>query len=88
MSWDEVSLVVVVFLVLPLMNMVYHQRIESFADGDAWSYDKKSINEAGILQVVTLVQVIIQDEHGHDNCLTRTCSHLESSTRQNVLRVF
>ena len=88
MTGNQVTLVVVVaHLKSCLMTIVQVEHAQPVADGDARRHNQEVVSKARVLHIVFPVQVIIQDEHGHDDRLARAGSHLKGCAGQDEPRV-
>ena len=66
------------------MATVGEEYFEPVADGDAGRDDKEIVAVAGVVAVFAAVQVVVEDQAGHDHSFPCAGSHLESLARQLV----
>jgi hypothetical protein len=62
--------------------LVRHQDIEAVADGDAGGEDQEVIDVAGVVAVFAPVEVVVEDQAGHDHGLAAAGGHLEGHPGQ------
>ena len=83
---NELTDVVIIFFVVnPLGAVVDEEDAKAVANGDARSDQQEMVSETGISRIFFLVEVVVEDEHGHHDSLSRASCHLECSSRQNII---
>ena len=66
---------------------VREQYLEPVSDGDARRDDEKVIAVARVVAVFTAIEVVVQNQAGHDHGLARTRGHFEGLAGELVVRV-
>jgi len=62
--------------------LIRQEDIEAVADGDAGGEDQEVIDVAGIVAIFAPVEIVVEDQAGHDHGLAAAGGHLEGHPRQ------